>query len=306
MTTGKMHSDEVDLDGDLARRLVAGQFPEWADLPIARVESTGTDNAIFRLGDELALRLPRRPSATAQVDKEQRWLPLLAPHLPLDIPTPLARGEPALGYPWRWSVCRWLDGVDALAADLAESRDAAAALAQFVNALRRVDASGGPPPGATNFYRGAPLVQRDPYVRRALLALTDDVDVAAAARVWDAALAAAPWDGSPTWIHGDLAPGNVLVRDGRVCAVIDFGCLGAGDPACDLMAAWNLFAGAARDVYRVSLAPDDETWARGRGWALSMALIAWPYYRTTNPGLVAQSRHTIEAVLSESNRPGGG
>jgi len=302
MTTHKMHADEIDIDTDLVRRLVALQFPQWADWPIVRVESTGTDNAIFRLGHELAVRLPRRPSSTSQIDTEQRWLPVLAPRLPLEIPTPIARGEPAYGFPWRWSVYRWLDGNNALTADVGASRDAALAIAQFVNALHHIDARDGPPAGATNFYRGAPLVQRDPFVRRALAALTDDVDVAAVARIWDVALAAPAWRGSPTWIHGDLAPGNLLVRDGRVRAVIDFGCLGVGDPACDLMVAWNLLSGDARALFRATLAPDDATWARARGWALSVALLQWPYYRRTNPSIVAQAKWTIAAVVAESDQ----
>jgi len=302
MTAGKMHADEIEVDAALVRRLVADQFPQWARLSIVRVESAGTDNAIFRLGDELAIRLPRRPSSAPQIEKEQRWLPVLAPQLPLPIPAPIARGEPAPDFPWRWSVYRWLDGENAFQRDVGASRDAALAVAQFVTALQRIEARDGPPAGAANFYRGSPLVQRDAYVRRALATLTDELDVAAVARSWDTALAAPPWHDAPTWVHGDLAAGNLLVRDGRVCAVIDFGCLGVGDPACDLMVAWNLFVGPAREAFRTALGPDEAAWARGRGWALSMAVIAWPYYRDTNPALVAQSRRTIAAVLSESDR----
>ena len=298
MTTHKMHADELDLDAELVRRLVAEQFPQWADLAVARVDSAGTDNAIYRLGDDLAARLPRRENAVAQVDKEQRWLPWLAPQLPLAIPAPIARGRPGSGYPWRWSVYRWLDGDDGDSVDVAGSRDVARSLAAFVTALQRIDAVDGPPAGAHNFHRGCPLEQRDPYVRRAIAALAHDVDVDAVSRCWEAALEAPPWNRPPVWIHGDLAPGNLLLRDGRLAAVIDFGALGVGDPACESMVAWNLFTGDARSAFRDALSPDDATWARGRGWALSVALIQWPYYRATNPRLAAQSIRAVAAVLS--------
>jgi aminoglycoside phosphotransferase (APT) family kinase protein len=300
MSTRKMHADELDIDVSLVRQLVAEQFPQWLDLPVARVPSAGTDNAIFRLGDDLAVRMPRRQNSTPQIDKEQRWLPRFAPHLPLAIPAPIARGEPAHGFPWRWSVLRWLDGRDGHATANADSRDTALSLAAFVTALARIDPADGPPAGPHNFYRGAPLVQRDGYVRRAIAQSAHEIDAKAATRAWDAALAAPPWHGAPTWLHGDLAPGNLLFRNDRLVAVLDFGCLGVGDPACELIVAWNLLSADTRAVYRAALAPDDATWARGRGWALS-SVVAIPYYRETNPTLADQARHTIAAVLSESD-----
>jgi aminoglycoside phosphotransferase (APT) family kinase protein len=298
MSTRKMHADELDIDVGLVRRLVAEQFPQWLDRRIARVASAGTDNAIFRLGDDLAVRMPRRRNSTPQIDKEQRWLPLFAPHLPLAIPAPIARGEPAHGYPWRWSVYRWLDGSDGHATATADSRDTARSLAAFVTALARFDPSDGPIAGPHNFYRGAPLSLRDDAVRRAIAESANEIDAGAAMRAWDAALAAPPWRDPPTWLHGDLAPGNLLFRDGRLVAVLDFGCLGVGDPACELIVAWNLLSADTRAVYRAALAPDDATWARGRGWALSAA-VAIPYYRETNPTLAKQAQRTIAAVLSE-------
>jgi aminoglycoside phosphotransferase (APT) family kinase protein len=294
----KMHADEVDIDAALVGRLIAAQFPHWVSLPIDGVASSGTDNAMFRLGDELAVRLPRREAATKQVEKEHRWLPKLAP-LPLEIPGPVAMGRPADGYPWQWSVYRWLEGENATTAQVDESRATALAIAGFVAALRRIDTAGGPGPGAHNFYRGAPLAHRDRYVRAAIASLGSEVDVAAVSAAWETALHAPEWQGAPTWIHGDLAPGNLLVREGRVRAVIDFGGLAVGDPACDLMVAWNFMTRETRDVFRHALPADESAWARGRGWALSMSLIALPYYLHTNPVIVENSRRTIAAVLSD-------
>ncbi len=299
MSAGKMHVDEVETDAALVRRLLAAQFPGWADLPIQPVASAGTDNAIYRLGDELAVRLPRIHWAVEQVEKEQRWLPVLAPRLPLAIPVPLAMGSPGEGYAWHWSVYPWLAGENATVERIGDERQAARDLAGFVAALRRIDATGGPPPGTHNSGRGVPLARRDPATRAALAALQGALDIGAAGAAWDTALAAPAWAGAPAWIHGDLQPGNLLVVHGRLSAVIDFGCLGVGDPACDLIVAWNFLSAAARDVFRRALAVDDATWARGRGWALSVGLIALPYYRSSNPTLAAISRRAIDEVLAD-------
>jgi aminoglycoside phosphotransferase (APT) family kinase protein len=295
----KMHADELDIDPALVARLLAVQFPRWARLPIAPVDSAGTDNAIYRLGDELAVRLPRRPSTAGQPAKEFRWLPRLAPLLPLAIPVPLVLGEPGEGFPWQWSICRWLPGEAASAAPIADLSQAAIALAQFVKALQGIDAGDGPPPGAHNFGRGVPLATRDAATREAIVRLASELDAAAVTAAWERALRAPAWDGPPRWIHGDLLPGNLLVEDGRLSGVIDFGCLGAGDPACDLLCAWTLFSGASREAFRVAMAVDEAGWERGRGWALSTALIAVPYYRETNPELANIGRRTIAAVLAD-------
>ena len=300
MSARKMHADEVDIDASLVRRLLAAQFPHWANLPIEPVRSAGTDNAIYRLGDDMAVRLPRIHWATQQAEKERQWLPRLAPHLPLAIPVPLAMGEPAEGYPWRWSVYRWLSGENAAGGRIADLRLAAVDMAQFIAALRRIDATGGPRPGTYNSGRGVPLAERDAETRAAIASLGGLIDAGAVTAAWDAALRAPAWDGPLVWIHGDLQAGNLLVEQGRLSAVIDFGCLGAGDPACDLSIAWTLFSGASRDAFRAALAVDDAAWARGRGWALSVALIALPYYLETNPVIVAASRHAIEEVLADS------
>jgi aminoglycoside phosphotransferase (APT) family kinase protein len=294
-----MHADEFVTDAALVERLIAAQFPQWAGLPIEAVPSAGTDNALYRLGDDLAVRLPRIAGATGQLAKERRWLPHLAPHLPLAIPTPLALGAPGAGYPWPWAVYRWLDGENATFDRLADPGEAALALAEFIVALRRIDPTDGPPSP-----RGGPLAPRDGAVRSALAASQGLFDTEAALVAWEAAHRAPEWDGPPVWSHGDIQSGNLLARAGAVSAVIDWGCLGIGDPACDLMVAWNLFTPPIRAAFRAALAPDDATWARGRGWALSCAIIALPYYIDTNPGLVAISRHSIAAVLEELREEG--
>lgn len=299
MCADKMHSEEADIDAQLVRTLLAEQFPQWADLPVELCPSSGTDNAMYRLGEDKVVRLPRVPWTVAQLEKEQRWLPQLAPALPLVVPVPLALGKPGAGYPWPWSVYTWLDGVEATADHLSDLRQAAEDLAGFLLALRSVDATDGPVPGDHNFGRGVPLADRDANVRAALAQLTDDIDTDAAAAAWEAALRAPRWEGAPVWIHGDLQPSNLLAVRGRLSGVIDFGGLGVGDPACDLLIAWNLFFGESRAAFRAALAVDDATWARGRGWALSVALIALPYYRDTNPAIASQARHVIDEVLAD-------
>ncbi|MSQ08345.1 MAG: aminoglycoside phosphotransferase family protein [Dehalococcoidia bacterium] len=300
MPADKMHVDEVDTDASLVGRLLAAQFPQWADLSIEPVRSAGTDNAIYRLGDDMAVRLPRIHWAAGQVDKEHRWLPRLAPHLPLAIPVPLAMGKPSEGYPWHWSICRWLEGENATIERISDPRQAATDLAQFISALQRIDTTGGPLPGPQE--RGVPLAMRDAYTRDAIARLHGMLDTGAATAAWEAALQAPRWHGAPVWTHGDLQSGNLLSVKGRLSAVIDFGCLGVGDPACDLIVAWNLFSPESRDVFRAALPVDDATWARGRGWALSVGLIALPYYKDTNPVLAGINRYAIDAVLADHKR----
>lgn len=260
------------IDAALVRRLVAEQFPRWADLAVRPVEFDGWDNRTFRLGDAMTVRLPSAAGYTPQVDKEHRWLPLLAPHLPLPIPVPLARGEPGQGYPFHWSVNRWLDGESANVAPIDDLVVFARAVAAFLAALECIDPTGGPPPGQHSFFRGGPLSTYDAETRQASDALRGEIDGEAATAVWEAALAAI-WHGPPVWFHGDVAAGNLLVADGRLSAVIDFGQLGVGDPACDLTIAWTLFSGDSREAFRTALPLDPATWTRARGWALWKALI---------------------------------
>ncbi|MEO3752643.1 aminoglycoside phosphotransferase family protein [Streptomyces sp. B6B3] len=297
MSTVRMHADEVATDADLVRRLLTRQFPRWAALPVALVESYGTDHDIYRLGDHLVARLPRIGWATAQAAKEAEWLPRLAPHLPLAVPVPVAQGKPDEDYPFVWSVHEWLPGANANGT-LHDLDQAAVDLAGFVRALRRCDTAGAPPrpPGA----RGGPLAEGDEGVRRAIARLGDRIDRAAALRSWEESLSAPAWDGAETWLHGDLLPGNLIVVDGRLSAVIDFGTLNVGDPACDLQPAWNVFTGPSRARFRAELRVDDASWLRGRGWALRQAVEALPYYWHTNPGMIRQASHALAEILSDS------
>lgn len=276
----------------LARRLVATQFPQWARLPLTPVPSAGTDNVLYRLGGDLVLRLPRRTGAAAAVETEQRWLPRLAPQLPLEIPVPVARGVPDAGYPYPWSVYRWLDGTDLVGEPDVDLADAAVRLGRFVAALRRADATGAPPS-----FRGGPVGALDATVHAALRDL-GTVDADRALAVWRDACGAPPWPGPPVWLHADLYPVNLLARHGRLTAVIDFGGLGVGDPACDLLPAWALLTAPTRELFRAESRVDDATWRRGRGWALALGLGAMRAYRVTNPVLAALGRYTVAEVLA--------
>ena len=300
----KMHADEVDVDVRLVRRLVATQFPEWTRLPVEPVLPRGTDNALYRVGADLVARLPRTPRTVATLEKERQWLQRLAPFLPLAVPTPVADGEPGEGYPFVWSVYRWLDGANAVDEPLADLRLAARQLGDFLVALQRIDATGGPPPGAHNFGRGEPLERRDAAVRSSIAVLGADVDVAAVTAAWEAALEAPRWERPPVWVHGDLDARNVLVTAGRLSGVVDWGGLGVGDPASDVMVAWKLFSADAREVFRSALGVDDSTWERARGWALSQAVNALSYYTLeTNPVLVRESRRWLAEALADGARP---
>jgi aminoglycoside phosphotransferase (APT) family kinase protein len=286
------------IDASLVTRLVKRQFPQWGHLPVRPVELDGVDNCTFHLGDEMTVRLPSNEGYRLQVDKEQRWLPVLAPHLPLPIPVPVAKGVPGEGYPFSWSICRWLDGENASIEGIDDLTDFATTLADFLNTLGRVDATDGPMPGQHNFFRGGPLGTYDAETRRAIEALAGQIHTDAATAMWDEAMAAT-WRGTPVWFHGDVAAGNLLVRDGRLAAVIDFGTSGIGDPACDVVIAWTLLSGESREAFRDALDVDPATWARGRGWALWKALITLVDYIGTSPEQEAATRRIIDDVLSK-------
>ena len=290
-----MHENEVFTSSGLVRRLLRDQFPGWADLPLQRVDSYGTDHDIYRLGNELAVRLPRIGWATGQAAKEADWLPRLAPHLPLAVPVPIARGEPGDGYPFEWSIHEWLTGENA-DGTINDLEAAAVDLAGFVHALGQVDPADAPkrPPGA----RGAPLAELDERVQRSIHGLGPRIDGARTTRVWEGSLCASPHGPDDVWVHGDLLPGNLLVVDGKLSAVIDFGGLNVGDPACDLQPAWNLFSGPSRTRFQTELGVDDDAWLRGQGWVVFQTVSALAYYWETNPGIVRQASHALDQVLN--------
>ncbi|MEV6872504.1 aminoglycoside phosphotransferase family protein [Amycolatopsis sp. NPDC051128] len=288
---GRMHADEHAIDTALVRRLLRGQFPHWAGLSLVPLASGGTVNAVYRLGDTLTVRLPLTAGGAADVAKERQILAALD-GLPVATPVVAAVGEPAEGYPWPWTVHGWLDGEPAVEGGPAPD-SLARDLAEFVTALRATRADGPPA------YRGKPLATVDEATRRAVdeLSHTDEpFDAAAARTVWAGALDAPQWTGPPCWVHADLMPSNLLLRDGRLAGVLDWATAGLGDPACDLIPAWNLLPAPARQVFRDVVGADDATWARGRGWALSMAVIQLPYYRTTNPVISANARYVLTAL----------
>jgi aminoglycoside phosphotransferase (APT) family kinase protein len=306
MAAAGMHADEVETDVALVGRLLATQFPQWAGLAIEPAPSAGTDNALYRAGTDKVVRLPRRGrQATAALAKERLWLPRLTPHLPLAVPIALADGQPGEGYPFAWTVYGWLSGEDAATSDVADVRRLATDLARFVAALGRVDATGGPAPGEHNVFRGEPLVRRHAATRSAIAALGGSIDVEAATSAWESALGAPAWEHAPVWIHGDLDARNLLLERGRLSAVIDWGCLGVGDPACDVAVAWKVLSAEARLVFRAALSVDNSTWTRARGWALSQAVGALSYYTVdTNPVLVHEGRRWLAEVLADEPSPG--
>jgi aminoglycoside phosphotransferase (APT) family kinase protein len=295
--------DREQIDAALAARLVAAQFPQWADLPVRPVEPGGWDNRTFRLGRTMTVRLPTAAGYVPAVAKEHTWLPRLAPRLPLPIPEPLALGAPDGRYPWPWSVRRWLPGRPAAPGRIGDPVVFARDLAAFLRALRAVDPTGGPAAGAHSFHRGGDLRVYDGETRAALAALDGRVDRDRALAVWEAALSAR-WTGPPVWFHGDIAQGNLLVDDaGRLAAVIDFGTSGVGDPACDLVVSWTLLDGPAREAYRAALPDDAATWARARGWALWKALITLAPAGPASPRAATEAR-IIGDVLAEHESEG--
>lgn len=299
MSPARLHEDEVDIDASLAHRLLAGQLPRYSAMPLRRVASGGTEHAVFRLGDELAVRMPLHAGAVGGLLKEVRWLPVLAPHLTLAVPQVVSTGEPSGDFPFPWSVVGWLPGEDALTGRLDSLEEAALALGRFVMELRSIDVTHAPPPGAEGFVRGLPLVGRNVTFRAALARCGGLLDVERVGQIWDEALAAPVWNGPPVWLHADLIPANLLVRDGRLVGVLDFGAMATGDPAYDVTPAWHLLEWRARSAFREMVGADDATWRRARGLVVSGAVIALPYYLHSNPTMVATARRGIREVLAE-------
>jgi aminoglycoside phosphotransferase (APT) family kinase protein len=288
----RMHDDELEVDDALVRNLLLAQMPDLADLPLVVVEPWGTDNAIWRLGADLVVRLPRIHWASAQADHEATWLPRLAPHLPVAVPEPIAVGEPGCGYPYRWAVHRWIPGDGATGDRISDPDAFALALAMVVAALQAVPTLDAPP--ATN--RARPLGDYDEATRSAIDRASHLIDAAAALDVWEEALAAAPHAGSPVWVQGDLE-GNCLVLDGRLCGIVDWGSACVGDPAVDVQVVWSpLFTGDSRRAFLDALSLDGATLARSRGAAVNQACAALPYYLHTYPQIVERSWHKLAAL----------
>jgi len=289
-----MHDGEVDIDVHLVRRLVAQQFPQWADLPIVAIQSTGTVNAIYRIGDRLCARLPRVPAWAEGLEREWTWLPKLVPHLSLQIPQPVGMGQPTPAYPLPWVIYAWIDGQPYADDRVDDEQQAAADLAQFVRELRRINPGGAPRAGRQ------PLRQLDAMTRAAIEAGRGVIDRVAATRAWVRALEAPIWAGRSVWIHADLLRPNLLVHEGRLSAVLDFGGAGVGDPAADVIAAWSVFGHAGRAVFRDTLGVEYGTWEVARGFALHQAALITPYYGDTNPEFVALAQRTVAQVLADS------
>ncbi|MFF3484468.1 aminoglycoside phosphotransferase family protein [Streptomyces sp. NPDC002701] len=297
MTAGRATDPRPAIDAALARRLVDTQFPRWAELPLELLDPVGSDHVIYRLGEDLAVRLPRHEGAVGQARKESEWLPRLAPHLPLAIPVPVEVGEPDFAYPWPWAVTRWLDGEVATAEALSDSSRAAAQLAEFLTALQTFVPDDSLVEDTREDLTGRPLGDRDRATRAAIAEVDGAFDAAALTELWEAALSAPGWDGPPVWFHGDFHTGNLLTVAGRVSAVIDFGGLGIGDPACDLIIAYTLMSAGSRAAFRATLGVDDATWTRGRGWALATGLNAYTSYAAVDPRVAAQTTRQITEAL---------
>ena len=288
-----MHEDEVDIDGDLVRQLIVSQFPHLSELEVREVRSTGTVNAIYRLGEDLCVRLPRLEKWANELEHEAQWLRTLGPQLPLAVPAPVAMGMPGGDYPFQWAIYNWLEGEIYSVEGIDDECQAANDLAGFISELQRVDVLGAPRLGRQ------PLRELDQVTRAAIQSIVDGIDTDAATAVWDHALQFPGWQGEAVWRHNDLLPSNILVLDCRLHAVIDFGTAGIGDPANDFIAAWTLFGEIGRSCFRDALQIDDETWVRARGYALHQALLIIPYYVDTNPDFAVMATRTVQEVLKD-------
>jgi aminoglycoside phosphotransferase (APT) family kinase protein len=263
---------QLIIDECLVRQLIQTQFPKWQHLTISKILPGGWDNRTFRLGDEMLVRMPSAAKYALQVEKEQAWLPTLKPHLPLPIPAPIAMGKPDHGYSWPWSIYQWLEGETVASTTIVDLEQFAVDLAQFIKALHRIDVSGDLQPGPHNFYRGGSLKTYDAETQQAISLLKDKIDTNIVNQIWQKALVS-HWQKDPVWVHGDVSLGNLLVKNGKLAGVIDFGGMAIGDPACDLVIAWTLFNGASRKIFCETLTLDTDTWERAKGWTLWKALI---------------------------------
>lgn len=289
----KLHDDELEINDNLVRNLICEQFPKFSTLPIKNLNSTGTDHNIYHLGSKMCIRLPRTSDAAKQVEVEQYWLPKFT-NLPLEIPTPIGHGSPTDSYPLPWSIYNYIEGENTTITDISTSRDSAINLAKFLKSFQAIKTD-----GAHFCRRGSPLQTQDSEVRSAIKSLSDEIDTDIVLKLWETCLIAPKYSGQPVWIHGDLLPSNLIAKNGILSAIIDFGLMGIGDPACDLLPAWSIFGSDARNIFRQNMQIDDATWARGIGWALAISLTIIPYYRVTNPSITKIARRMLLEILSE-------
>jgi aminoglycoside phosphotransferase (APT) family kinase protein len=293
-TPALLHDGEFEIDDELVGDLIASQMPGWSELRLRRLDTAGTVNVIYRLGDDKLVRLPRHVDFSNSPLRESHWLPRFAPAVPLQIPTHLALGTPTNDYPSPWSVLGWIEGENATQASLSDLNRAANRLGEFVLAMRAIGTIGAP----NDHYRGKGLGAVDADARRYITMFPDDIDQAEVLDVWESCVAAPDWDGPPTWFHSDLHSGNLLARDGELVAVLDFEGCSIGDPASDLMAAWWLFDQTSRDTFLGTIAPDEASLIRGKGWALYMCIAGIPYYLDTNPGFVVMARRALTQIAN--------
>ncbi|WMT17210.1 aminoglycoside phosphotransferase family protein [Serratia fonticola] len=288
----------MDINQLLVYKLISSQFPQWANLAIRPVETSGWDNRTFHLGDDMLVRLPSAAHYAGQVEKEQEWLPKLAPFLPNKTPVPLGIGEPGENYPWKWSVYRWIEGKTVASSPEIDLCVLAKDLANFLTLLQAVDSKGGPVAGPQNFYRGGPVNVYDSETRQAIRILSDEMNSELVTKIWEIGISQT-WSKDPVWVHGDISAGNLLINQNRLDAVIDFGQLCIGDPSCDLVIAWTLFDAESRQVFHDALLPDPGTWARARSWALWKALIVILNASQTNIVEAKQAHRTFDNILAE-------
>lgn len=288
----------ITINADLVKKLIKEQFPQWSNLDIKPVKNGGNDNRTFHLGEELSVRLPSEEAYSYQVEKEQKWLPILAEKLSFTIPTPIAKGVANEDYPWSWSIYKWLEGETLSYKKIDGLSQFAKDLGTFLNEFQAIDASEGPLAGQHNFYRGGSLLIYDKESRNSIENNKNSFDLHILNEIWDLALDS-KWVSNPVWVHGDIAPGNILVKDGKLSAVIDFGILGVGDPSCDAAIAWTFFDETSRGEFKKVLNIDGGTWNRARGWALWKALITYDAYKDTVKIMADEAYRTILTIIDD-------
>lgn len=291
-----MHENEFEIDEKLVYKLLKNQCPHWAKLSLRTINSSGTDNALFRLGNEYVIRLPRVEwapgSISTNINKEHKWLPKLAKFLKIPISAPIFKGVPDNDYPWLWTIIPWNEGDNPSFEKYNEYELLAKDLAHFLNEIHEIRLPNGP-----NSRRGAPLKELNEETKKAIKELEGEINIQSITSLWDKLSCLPSWSEEPVWIHGDFLPGNILIQNNRLNAVIDFSDVGMGDPACDLVVSWSLLNAHSRKIFRENLRNiDNNTWERGRGWALSIAVIMLSYYKSSNPTLAILARRMLMNV----------